>query len=88
VKWAFYSSSGHRADREESFVIIVCRNAAAAAKVATLLVAARLVPAHHFRVEPVFDRGEPITFTPRYPLPDPLLYQIAEVPEAQIIYPA
>jgi len=66
---------------------IVCATTPAAAEVAALLVAAKLVPAHHFRVEPVFDRGETITFTPRTPFPDELLKQIAAVPETQIVYP-
>lgn len=67
---------------------IVCATTLAAAEVATLLVAANLVPAHHFRVDPVFEEAETITFTPCVPLPDPLLHKIAEVPEAQIMYPA
>ena len=64
---------------------IVCATTLAAAEVARLLLHAKLVPAHHYRVEPVFDRGETITFTPRDPLPDALLRQIAAVPETQIV---
>ena len=64
---------------------IVCATTLAAAEVAGLLLRANLVPAHHFRVEPLFDREETITFTPRVPFPDALLYQIAAVPDALIV---
>jgi hypothetical protein len=65
---------------------IVYATTLAAAEVATLLVAAKLIPAHHFRVEPMFDQGETIRFTPRIPLPAALLKLIAAVPEAQIVH--
>ena len=67
---------------------IICTTARAAAEVAALLAAAKLVPAHHFRVDPGFDRGEPITFTPLVPFSDAVLHQIAAVPETQIVRPA
>jgi hypothetical protein len=67
---------------------IVCATTLAASEVAGLLLHAKLIPAHHFRVGPMFDRGEPIIFTPRVPLPDPLLQQIAMVPEVEIVHPA
>jgi hypothetical protein len=67
---------------------IVCATILAAAEVATLLVAANLVPAYHFRVGPVFEPAETITFTPHVSVPDDLLKLIAAVPETQIVHPA
>jgi hypothetical protein len=67
---------------------ILCATTLAATEVAGLLLRANLIPAYHFRVEPVFETVETIRFTLREPLPDKVLEQIAAVPETQIIYPA
>ena len=64
---------------------IVCATALAAAEVVALLLRANLVPAYDFRVEPVFAPLAPVTLTPRAPLPEALLHQIAAVPETQIV---
>jgi hypothetical protein len=65
---------------------IVCATSLAAVEVAHLLLRAKLVPAHNFSVEAVFDPGEAITFTIRIPFPDALLEQIAAVPDTQIVH--
>ena len=64
---------------------IVCATALAAAEVVALLLRADLVPAYDFRVEPGFEPLAPITLTPRAPLPNALLNQIAAVPDALIV---
>jgi hypothetical protein len=64
---------------------IVCASKTAAAAVVTLLLRATLRPAHDFTIHPVFMPLAPITFTPRAPLPDALLKQIAAVPETLIV---
>ena len=66
---------------------IVCATTLAAAEVLALLLLAKLVPAHGFRVDPVFEPLAPVTLTPREPLAAALLHQIAAVPETQIVRP-
>ena len=64
---------------------IICATTLAAAEVVALLLRANLVPAYGFRIEPIFEPLVPVTFTPREPLPEVLLNQIAAVPETQIV---
>ena len=64
---------------------IVCATTLAAAEVVALLLRANLVPPYGFRVELVFEPLAPVTLTPREPLPDALLNQIAAVSDALIV---
>ena len=63
----------------------VCATTLAAAEVVALLLRANIMPAYGFRVEPVFEPLAPVTLTPREPLPDALLHQIAAVPGTLIV---